>query len=242
METWIRPLAVLCLALACAAPAHAQDAEAQTASQPWMKFEKELGMQSTYAVDMAMQSMGMSMNAHLVRDGGKTRTEMTLPFMNLKTVMLEIPEGGKIVSYSLFPDKKKYVLDPDAASAAAALSMPQIEDLGTEAYEGETCTKRRVVMVSGGARSEMIMLSSPRQKNMPVKMTATATVPSVAGSPARPVQSTILFKNYDFSAPAAGLFAVPADYVQAASMQAVLMEGMDMEALMKQMQQLQLAK
>jgi hypothetical protein len=71
--------------------------------------------------------------------------------------------------------------------------MPQIEDLGTETYEGEACLKRRVSMVAGGTRSDMVMLFSPKQKNMPVKMTATATLPAVAGSPAVPVQSTILF-------------------------------------------------
>ena len=72
---------------------------------------------------------------------------------------------------------------------------------------------------------------------MPVKMTANSTLPAVAGSPAVPVQSTILFRNYDFSAPAAEAFALPADYAQAASMQEVMMEGLDMNALMQQMQQ-----
>jgi len=94
-----------------------------------------------------------------------------------------------------------------------------------------------VSMIAGGARSDMVMLFSPKQKNMPVKMTANSTLPSVAGSPAVPVQSTILFRNYDFSVPAADAFALPAGYVQAASMQEVMMEGLDMDALMKQMQQ-----
>ena len=55
---------------------------------------------------MVIQAMGMNMDSSVVRDGDKTRTEMTMPFMNLKMVMLEIPEGGQTVSYSLFPDKK----------------------------------------------------------------------------------------------------------------------------------------
>ena len=236
MKTPIRLLAACALVLACSAPARAQKAEAQSASQPWMQFEKELGLQSVYSVDMVMQSMGMNMTAHLVRDNGKTRTEMTMPFMNLKTVMLEIPEGGQTVSYSLFPDKKKYVRSGEAADVGP-ISMPQIEDLGTETYEGEACLKRRVSMVAGGTRSDMVMLFSPKQKNMPVKMTANSTLPAVAGRPAVPVQSTILFRNYDFSAPAADAFALPADYAQAASMQEVMMEGLDMNALMQQMQQ-----
>ena len=236
MKTPIRLLAACALVLACSAPARAQKAEAQSASQPWMQFEKELGLQSVYSVDMVMQSMGMNMTAHLVRDNGKTRTEMTMPFMNLKTVMLEIPEGGQTVSYSLFPDKKKYVRSGEAADVGP-ISMPQIEDLGTETYEGEACLKRRVSMVAGGTRSDMVMLFSPKQKNMPVKIVVSANAPMGEGQPAMPLQSVVLFKNYDFSAPDAAQFAIPADYVQAASMQAVMMEGMDLGALMQQMQQ-----
>ena len=70
MKTPIRLLAACALVLACSAPARAQKAEAQSASQPWMQFEKELGLQSVYSVDMVMQSMGMNMTAHLVRDNG----------------------------------------------------------------------------------------------------------------------------------------------------------------------------
>ena len=242
MKTPIRLLAACALVLACSAPARAQKAEAQSASQPWMQFEKELGLQSVYSVDMVMQSMGMNMTAHLVRDNGKTRTEMTMPFMNLKTVMLEIPEGGQTVSYSLFPDKKKYVRSGEAADVGP-ISMPQIEDLGTETYEGEACIKRRVTMVQEGLRSDMIMLFSPKQKNMPVKMTVTANASMGEGQPAMPIQSVVLFKNYDFTAPDAALFAIPADYAKAAGMQEILMESMpDMGALMEQMQQMQPAE
>lgn len=245
MRTPIRILSCLLFALACAAPALAQGPQSsQSASQPWMQFEKELGLQTTYSVDMAMQMMGMNMSSRAVRSGGKTRTEMTMPFMNLKMVSLEIPQDGKSVSYSLFPDKKKYVVndeDPQvrAALAAAGANPPQIEELGTETYEGETCVKRRVTMVQEGVRSTMVMLFSPKQKNMPVKMTMNATVPTSPGQPPMPVQSVILFKNYDFSTPADSLFAIPADYVKASNMQQIMMESMDLGAMMQQMQQMQ---
>lgn len=249
MNMPIRIVTVLCLALAGAAPAPAQGPDSsQGASQPWMQFEKELGLQTTYSVDMEMQVMGMTMNSRTVRSGGKTRTEMTMPFMNLKMVALELPKDGQTVSYALFPDKKKYVAndeDPQmraamaAAKSAAAANPPQIEELGTEAYNGENCIKRRVTMVQQGMRSEMIMLFSPKQKNMPVKMTMNATVPTNPGQPGMPIQSVILFKNYDFATPADSLFAIPADYAKAASMQQVMMEGMDLGAMMQQMQQLQ---
>lgn len=250
MRSPIRILAVLSLALACAAPVRAQGSgSSQGASQPWMQFEKELGLQTTYSVDIEMQMMGMNMNSRTVRNGGKTRTEMTMPFMNLKMVALEVPQNGQAVSYALFPDKKKYVIndeDPQvraaaaAAKSAAAANPPKIEELGTEMYEGVSCVKRRVTMVQQGVRSEMIMLFSPQQKNMPVKMTMNATVPTTPGQPGMPIQSLILFKNYDFSTPADSLFTIPADYVKAANMQAIMMESMpNMGALMQQMQQMQ---
>ena len=243
MKIPIRLFAVLAFALLCAAPAFAQGSDSpQGASQPWMKFEKELGLQTTYSVDMVMSVMGMNMNSRTVRDGGKTRTEMTMPFMNLQMVALEIPEGGQTVSYTLFPGKKKYVREDDSDAGDSA-AMPQIEELGTETYEGEACIKRRVTMVQEGLRSDMIMLFSPKQKNMPVKMTVTANASMGEGQPAMPIQSVVLFKNYDFTAPDAALFAIPADYAKAAGMQEILMESMpDMGALMEQMQQMQPAE
>ena len=216
-------------------------------SQPWMQFEKELGLQTTYACDMTMQTMGMNMDMHVVRAAGKTRTEMTLPFMNLRMVALEFPENGQKASYSVFPDQKKYVRNDEAAqaralaqsaaaTASAATAPPKLEDLGTENYEGEACLKRRAILGQQGATSELIMLLSPRQKNMPVKMTINATVPATADRPPLPILTVVLFKNYDFSAPADSLFALPADYAKAANMQEIMMASMpDLGALMKQM-------
>lgn len=237
MKSPIRLFAALVLALACAAPALAQQADSQ-ASQSWMKLEKELGLQTTYSVDMVMQAMGMNMTSRTVRDGGKTRTEMAMPFMNLKMVALEIPEDGRSVNYTLFPDKKKFVRNEKTAGASDSAGMPKIEELGTETYEGEACVKRRVSLTEQGVATDMIMLFSPKQKNMPVKITATASASLGEDRPAMPIQSVVLFKNYDFSAPDAAQFAIPADYVQAASVQEVMMEGMDLGAMMQQMQQM----
>ena len=114
----IRLIPFLLLAVFLAVPALAQ----QAPSTPWMQFEQELGLATTYSVDMTIQAMGMNMESKIIRDGGKTRTEMVMPFFNLKTVILEIPENGRTVSYSLFPEKQKYLLneeDDDATPAAA---------------------------------------------------------------------------------------------------------------------------
>ncbi len=229
-----------------AGPARAQGPGGQPPDpvQMWKQFEKELDLQTTYSVDITMEMMGMSLVSHSARKGDLNRTEMTLPMMNLKMVALEIPEGGQKASYSLFPETKKYVRndeDPQARARARAAAnftgTPKIEDLGTEAFEGVDCRKRRITLSQGGMTTEMIMLCSPAAKNMPVKMILNASVPTVPGRPPMPVQSTMLFRNYDFSAPADSLFAIPADYAKAASMQQIMMESMDLGAMMQQLQQ-----
>ena len=228
MKTLFRLIPALCLGAALAAvPARAQGpGAAPGAKQPWLRFEKELGLQTVYSVDMVMQTRGLSLNSRTVRNGAKVRTEMTMPFNNLKMIGLEIPENGKTVSYSLLPDRKKYVVNAGAGAAGAAAAPPQIEELGTETFEGVACTKRRVTLVQKGIRSEMTILFSPEQKNMPVKMTMNAAGASVPGQPAQPVQSVILFRNYDFATPADSQFAIPADYTRAASMMEIMMGAM----------------
>jgi hypothetical protein len=242
MKSMLRRLAPLALVLACAVPAFAQGRSTpQGSSQPWRDIEKQLGLQTTYSVDMVINAMGLNMESRVYRDGEKSRTEMTMPFMNLKMAMLEIPQGGQTVSYSLFPEKKKYMLNEDAGGedAAPALS-PKVEDLGSEAVDGVTCAKRRVTMVQEGVKSDMTVWLSPKLKDMPVKMAVNATLPAQPGQPAMPMQTTILFKNYDFSAPDASLFAVPAGYTRANDMMEIMMGGSEgLGALMQQMQNMQ---
>jgi len=224
MKNTFRLIAALCLLLACtAAPAFAQG---QASTQPWALFEKELGLQTTYTVDMIIQSMGTEMDSRIVRDGDKTRTEMTMPMMNLKMIMLEVPKDGEAISYTLFPEKKKYALNEKPADADADPAKPQIEELGTEMFEGVKCVKRQLVMETGPVDSNMTVLFSPKQKDMPVKMTLKVDTPSRPGQPTMPIETIILFKNYDFSAPDASLFEIPGDYTKAASMTEIIMESM----------------
>ena len=199
----------------------------QEQQQLWLKFEKELGLQARYSVDMEVQAMGMTMPSKIYRLDKQTRTEMTLPFMNLRMVILQLEENGKSVSYSLFPDKKKYCVNDPAGEAAEKTPAYKVTDLGTETYEGATCKKRRLtVTLQDGGTQDMDMLFSPAQKNMPVKMTATIKTQAEPGQAPATVTSTTLFKNYRFAAPAASLFALPKDYTKAASMQEVMMSSM----------------
>lgn len=197
--------------------------------QIWLKFEKELGLQTRYAVDMEIQAMGMTMASKMFRTEGKMRSEMSMPFMNMRMVALELPENGKTVRYSLFPDKKKYCLMPEEKEETKGARKPdfKVEELGTEVYEGVTCKKRRMtVKMSDEDDQVMDMLFSPTQKNMPVKMTSTATLKTEPGQPPATITSVVLFKNYRFGAPDASLFTIPKDYTKAKDMQEIMMEGL----------------
>ena len=239
MKHLSRILPVLGL-LAATLPALAQ-APSKSAAQPWVALEKELGLPTTYSVDMAIQAMGMNMNSRIIRDGDKSRTEMTMPFMNLKMVALEIPEGGKKVTYMLFPEKQKYVLEDSADAADSSGPAPKIQEVGKETFNGVECIKRRMTMVEEGTKMEMDMLFSPAVKGMPVKITVDAKASMGPGQPEMPVQSTILFKNYDFSTPDASLFAVPAGYARANDVMEIMMGGSEgFGALMQQMQDMQI--
>jgi len=204
-------------------------AASQGKNQYWLKFEKELGLQPRYSVDMEMQSMGMTMQTKVFRLDGKTRSEMTLPFMNMAMVGLELPVNGKTVHYSLFPDKKKYCIAPEGESSAAkddAQPSYKLEEAGTEVYEGVTCKKRiMTVTQTDGNTCVMTMLTSPAQKSMPVKInTQTQVIPEPGAQPVS-IVSVLVFKNYRFEAPEAGLFSIPKDYTQAANMAEVMMGG-----------------
>ena len=222
MKSLIPVLAFSSLLLA-AAPAFAQGS---AAAQAWKQLEQDLGLQTVYSVDMVTQVNQTNLHSRMVRNGDRSRTEMAMPLFNIKIITLEIPAGGKTVSYALFPDKKKYAVDEGAAEALASAAPPRVEELGTETHEGVVCIKRRVTDVRKNFRNEMTVLFSPDQKNMPVKMTINAATQYAPGQPFHPVQNVIVFKNYDFSTPDDSLFAIPADYVKASSMQAVMRECM----------------
>jgi hypothetical protein len=217
--------ATLALAAACSAAAQGMRQRGSDPQQLWLKFAKELGLQPSYSADMDIQAMGMSMTSTLYHDVDKTRTEMTMPFMNLKMVSLQLTENGKTVSYTLFPDKKKYCLTPMEESGQGKLDYT-LEDAGTEVYEGVACKKRRMtVKIPDQGTQVMDMLFSPAQKNMPVKMTANVQMKTENDEPPMTVTSVVLFKNYRFGAPDASLFIIPKDYTQAKDMQEIMMGG-----------------
>lgn len=200
----------------------------QSGAEYWFRIEKEMGLQTRYTVDMEIQVMGMAMPSKTYRLDELMRTETTMPMMAVKMVVLQLKENGKPVSYTLFPDKKKYCVNdiPDAAASGKPPAY-KITEAGTEVYEGVTCKKRRItVTMDDGGTQDMDMLFSPAQKNMPVKLTATVKADTQPGQQPMEITSVVLFRNYQFVAPAASLFALPKDYAKAASMQEVMMESL----------------
>lgn len=169
--------------------------------------------------------MGMTMSSKTYRLDELTRTETAMPFMNLRMIVLQLKENGKLVSYTLFPDKKKYCLNEESdEDAAQAKPEIKVTEAGTEVFEGVTCKKRHISMkMKNAPDQEMDLLFSPAQKNMPVKMTATAKVETQPGQPPMEIASVVLFKNYVFAAPDASLFTIPKDYVKAADMNEIML-------------------
>lgn len=225
------PVLILITSFILTAPlAHSggKGAQAQAAKQQWLKYEKELGLQTRYSVDLTIQSMGLNMTAKMYRLDGKTRTDTTLPFVNTRLVALELEENGKPAQYTVFPDKKKYCVTSEETKegAGAGTTAPKLEDTGTEVYEGVTCKRRRMtVPMENGERSEMTLLFSPAQKNMPVKITSVTQVAGEPGAEPTAVTAVVLFKNYQFAAPAANLFVIPKDYTQAKDMTEMMLSG-----------------
>ena len=217
---------VMALSLTCVFSAVAQGTRQKGGDpqQIWMKFEKELGLQQRYAADMEIQTMGMTMTSAVYHDIGKTRSEMTLPFMNMRMVALQLTENGKTTGYTLFPDKKKYCVTPSDELDAGGDMDYTLKDAGSEVFEGVACKKRRLtVKIPDQGTQVMDILFSPKQKNMPVKMTANAQIKMEQGAEPMAMTTVILFKNYRFGPQPAALFTIPKDYAKAKDMQEVMM-------------------
>lgn len=212
MTSTTRFLAVTALLAATASSACAQEL---TASQVAKELQKDFGLQTAYSVDMVVQTGKTNMNARMICNHGKTRTEMDNVMFNDRIVTLQIEEGSTIRFYNVFPDQKKYVVEegPDPV-----VTMPKIEELGTETYEGVVCIQRRITDVRESYRNETTTLFSPEQKNMPVKSTTVLSQTLSPGSPAHETRNVIVYRNYDFSTPDDDLFTIPDDYTKASSM------------------------
>ena len=212
MTSTTRFLAVTALLAATASSAFAQGL---SASQVAKKLQEDFGMQTAYSVDMVIQAGETNIISRMICKDGKTRTEMDNFMFNDRIITLQIDEGSTGLFYHVFPDQKKYVVEE---MPELTVTMPKIEELGTETCEGVVCIKRRITDVRENYRNETTTLFSPEQKNMPVQSTTVLSQTLSPGSPAHETQNVIAYRNYDFSTPDDSLFTVPDDYTKASSL------------------------
>lgn len=197
--------------------------QANDPQQIWLKLERELGLEQNYRVETQVQAMGMTMHSSICRAKDRTRTDMTLPILNLKTVNLMVPDKQGTMSYTLFPEKKKYFVNPPDDFDVDDFKYT-IREAGNEEYEGTVCKKRVVtVTIPAQGTQEFEILFSPKQRNMPVKMQMTMQMTLDPEKQPRKFSALITFANYRFGVQPQTLFQLPANYTQVKDMQAVIL-------------------
>jgi len=197
----------------CNTGAHAAPQAKSEAHDTIFHHAKELGLQTVWSADMGIHAMGAVINGKIWRDGEKSRVDTTVPVLNMKMSAIQTTRGNERVAYTLFHASKKYVVKPVGADAGTATDKRiVITELGREDYNGESCVKKRLHIEDDESGSTVILFS-PANKNMPVKMT-----PEMAGD-AGDIGAVVVFSNYSFAKPGADVFTVPADYTEAANEQ-----------------------
>ena len=202
MKWWLAVGVVLAGSLAWA-----QGRGGMSARAAWMKVQEKLSPVQEYSVTMVMEAEGQAMTSKMFKAGKKVRMEVSMQGMQAITLVDPEADGGKGASYMLMPMMKTYMKTPLPPEAAAKADDDKadvkIDELGKEDVDGVSCVKRRVTVTvtTDGKAVTMTMWSSPKAKDMPVKVSMT-----------EPAAMTILFKDYDFTKPAADLFTIPADY------------------------------
>jgi len=160
-----------------------------------------------YSATMTAEAGGRAIASKVFKSGQKTRTEIAMEGMQIVIIVDPEADDGKGAGYTLMPMVKMYTklpLPPEATTAKSDDKMEiKTEDLGKEDVGGVSCDKRRVTATEDGKTYTMLLWTSPKQKDMPVKI-------EVQDGPGG--KAVITFKDYDFKKPAADLFKVPADY------------------------------
>jgi len=172
----------------------------------WMKFQDKLNPVQDYSVTMVMDMGQQAMTSKMYKLGKKMRTEMNQQGFQAISIVDPEADNGKGAAFTLMPMMKTYMKVPISADAAAKADDDKvdikIDELGKEDVDGVSCAKRRATITLSNGKSLVIMLwTSPKAKDMPVKVEMTD-----------PVKATIRYKDYDFTKPSADLFTLPADY------------------------------
>jgi hypothetical protein len=153
----------------------------------------------------------------LARKGANVRMDMDLAGMAkgadgvppVLSMMSTIHHGNKKLSYLLYPNAKKYMIQSDREEDAAH-EKPAIEKtkVGSEVLDGHPTDKYKVKMTyKSGSSDEGFIWSARDLDGMTIKS-------EVENGETR---VTTRLKNISFKTPAASLFKVPAGYAEAKS-------------------------
>jgi hypothetical protein len=162
-----------------------------------------------YTADWVMSGTPMPMTMHISRDEMKQRIDMDMPSMAPGTMQMYMCTNTTIVRpdlqkvWVLTHFRKQYKeqdFNPKMDATDPRKEAGKVEELGSEAIDGEDCTKYRLTMEGQGT---MLMWTS-KKTNMMRKMMREG-----AGD------FTMETKNVRLGAPPAGTFDIPPGYKEA---------------------------
>jgi hypothetical protein len=201
---------------------------------------KLFGDNQTFSATLEMQTTdgsgnNITMPGKISFDMGKSRFEFNLSDLKgaktpphsadqMKSMgldqMVAIDLPDKKVTYLVYPGLQSYVqkdLSDTAATAAAGDFKVEVTEIGKETVDGHPCVKNKVVVTDkDGTKHESTVWNATDLKKFPVEIQTTE----------QGRDAIMLFKNVSLDKPAAGVFAVPADYTKYDNMQTMMQQQM----------------
>ncbi len=165
------------------------------------------------------------MEIPFARSGEKLRMEMDLAAMapsgtlpQAMSKMTTIRRGDKKVSYTLYPNAKRYLARSEAADNKDQKEMPVIEKkrIGSEVIDKHRTDKYKVMIRYRNGRVEEGFIWNAKDLD---ELTIRSEVEN------SDCRTTMEFKNIVLKTPAASLFEVPSDYTEAQNAMELMMDA-----------------
>jgi hypothetical protein len=163
-----------------------------------------------YTVDWVLSGGPMTMSMHVLRDGDRQRIDMEMPSMAPSTMQFYMCQTSTIVrpdqkkAFVVTHYKKEYMekgFNPKLDMTDPRTEAVKVEELGSEAIEGEDCLKSRLTMEQG----PMLMWTSKK----------TGMMRRMMQEGGRDGMSMMIdAKNVQMGAPPEGSFEIPDGYKQ----------------------------
>jgi hypothetical protein len=163
------------------------------------------------------------MEIPFARSGEKLRMDMDLAAMapggtlsQAMSKMTTIRRGDKKVSYTLYPNAKRYLARSEAADNKDERNAGQKKRIGSEVIDKYRTDKYKVTIRYRDGRVEEGFIWNARDLDE-------LTIRSEVGN--SDFRTTTEFKNIVLKAPAASLFEVPVDYTEAQNAMELMMDA-----------------